>query len=255
MLTRYDQQLRTISEVAEAPELTHIGPLWLATYPDRGRGFVTYADLPADPATLIDAAVNHFATDSRVAEFEWKTRGHDHVAGLLDLLVAAGFELEEEETVMAGPIDSVLTAGEGLPDGFELQRASAPSEIYAATALAGQVFGNPPEHADGIARELLALDPNKFEMWLVRDAAGQVVCSGRVEFIKDTEFASIFGGACLPEYRGRGIYRALTAARAQAAKERGKTHLHSDCTKYSRPILERAGLQAITTSVPAVWRR
>ena len=39
------------------------------------------------------------------------------------------------------------------------------------------------------------------------------------------------------EWRGRGIYRAVTAARARSAICMGKTLIHSDSTDYSRPIL------------------
>jgi hypothetical protein len=54
----------------------------------------------------------------------------------------------------------------------------------------------------------------------------------------------LWGGATNPEWRGKGIYRALTAARASAAVATGVRYLHSDCTAMSRPILERSGLVA-----------
>ena len=70
-----------------------------------------------------------------------------------------------------------------------------------------------------------------------------------------TEFAGIWGGSTLPEWRGQGIYRALTAARARAALAEGVRYINSDCTAMSRPILERSGLVAVTTTTPYVWRR
>ena len=77
--------------------------------------------------------------------------------------------------------------------------------------------------------------------------------SGRLEPVAGTEFAGIWGGATLPEWRGRGIYRALTAARARSALAKGKTLIHSDSTEDSRPILERAGLVKVSTTTPYVW--
>ncbi|WP_293771169.1 hypothetical protein [uncultured Corynebacterium sp.] len=53
--------------------------------------------------------------------------------------------------------------------------------------------------------------------------------------------ATIWGGNCREEFRGR------------YAQARGKRFLKSDCTEYSRPILERVGQAAITTSTPAIW--
>jgi predicted GNAT family acetyltransferase len=73
--------------------------------------------------------------------------------------------------------------------------------------------------------------------------------------VAGTLFAGIWGGATVPAWRGRGIYRALTAARARSALRMGKTLIHSDSTEHSRPILERSGLVRVSTTTPYVWRR
>ena len=49
--------------------------------------------------------------------------------------------------------------------------------------------------------------------------------------------------------------RLHTSARARSALGRGVRYLHSDCTAMSRPILERSGLVAVTTTTPYLWRR
>jgi GNAT superfamily N-acetyltransferase len=77
----------------------------------------------------------------------------------------------------------------------------------------------------------------------------------RLEPVAGTEFAGIWGGATREEWRGRGIYRALTAARARSAIERGRSLIHSDSTEYSRPILERSGFVRVSTTTPYRWRR
>lgn len=51
---------------------------------------------------------------------------------------------------------------------------------------------------------------------------------GRLEPVHGTEFVGIWGAATLEAYRGRGIYRALTAAPARSAMAQGKTLVHSD---------------------------
>jgi predicted GNAT family acetyltransferase len=91
------------------------------------------------------------------------------------------------------------------------------------------------------------------ELW-VAEADGEIVSSGRLEPVADSEFAGIWGGATRTEWRGRGIYRALTAARARSALRLGKRLIHSDSTEGSRPILERAGLVKVSTTTPYVWR-
>ena len=63
----------------------------------------------------------------------------------------------------------------------------------------------------------------------------------------------LWGGATLEEWRGRGIYRALVARRAQVAAENGRRYLETDASDDSRPILERLGFVAVTTTTPYVW--
>ena len=106
-----------------------------------------------------------------------------------------------------------------------------------------------------MADAVLAGSPDDgMELW-VAESAGDVVGAGRLEPVAGTEFAGVWGGAVLPTWRGRGIYRALTAVRARSALALGKTLVHSDSTAYSRPILERSGLVAVSTTTPYRWRR
>jgi GNAT superfamily N-acetyltransferase len=74
-----------------------------------------------------------------------------------------------------------------------------------------------------------------------------------MRFPSDTEFVTFWGGATLPAWRGRGIYRALVAHRAQLAAERGRRYIEVDASDDSRPILERLGFVAVTTTTPYVW--
>lgn len=82
-----------------------------------------------------------------------------------------------------------------------------------------------------------------------------IVSAGRLEPVSGTDFAGSWGGATRAEWRGRGIYRVLTAARARSALRMGKTLIHSDSTAYSRPVLQRSGLVRVSTTTSYHWRR
>jgi predicted GNAT family acetyltransferase len=56
---------------------------------------------------------------------------------------------------------------------------------------------------------------------------------------------TLFGGATLPEARGRGAYRALVAARWQDAVARGTPLLVTQAGSMSRPILTRLGFRQV----------
>ena len=122
------------------------------------------------------------------------------------------------------------------------------------SAMQDKVFGSPVSdgNAEAILRRVASDDG--MELW-VAEHQGLIVSAGRLEPVADTEFAGIWGGATLEEWRGRGIYRALTAVRARAAVKLGKRLIHSDSTEYSRPILERYGLLRVSTTTPYCWRR
>lgn len=65
--------------------------------------------------------------------------------------------------------------------------------------------------------------------------------------------ARLLGGSTRPQWRGRGIYRALVAARAQRAAARSVKYLQVDASGDSAPILRRLGFHAVTTTTAYVW--
>ena len=257
LLAAYDDQLRREGEVGRADDLVLHGPLMWAVF-DHG-GFVTYRDLGglegADLDALIEETVAHFRDDTSVSTFEWKSRGHDRPADLGDRLVAHGFEAEPRETVMIGEA-TLLAVDVPLADGIVVRQAGdggdLRDDVTRMLAMQESVFGR--GRGPSVEGSLADLEGGDTELWLV-EVDGQVVCAGRLAVVPGTEFAGIWGGSTLPEFRGRGIYRALVAARARSAVARGVTYINSDCTDMSRPILERSGLRAVTTTTPYVWTR
>lgn len=257
LLAAYDDHLRTDAETSNATSIRALGPLRLATFaPDRG--FITYRDLGgADAATLrelVQAALEHFRADASVSTVEWKTRAHDRAPGLHEALVDSGFVAGEPESIMIGET-RLLALDIDLPEGVSLRRIASADEVLRMTALQAEVFVDDLD-AGSMAMELIdrLARQDGMELW-VAEAGGRMICSGRLEPVAGTAFAGIWGGATLPEWRGRGIYRALTAARARSALAAGKTWIHSDSTEFSRPILERAGLHKVSGTTPYVWRR
>ncbi|MQA02307.1 MAG: GNAT family N-acetyltransferase [Streptosporangiales bacterium] len=254
LLRAYDEQLRSDAETPSAVSVARTGPLRLVTFAG-GRGFVTYRDLggaDADEiAGLVPEVLAHYRADPAIERVEWKTRGHDRAPGLHEALVGNGFTPGEPESIMLGEAKA-LTADVPLPADVTLRRVTEERDVRAMSAMQDEAFGDPVSDAmaDALLRRL-ALDDG-MELW-VAEADGRIVAAGRLEPVAGTAFAGIWGGATLEEWRGRGIYRALTAARARSALARGKTLVRSDSTEYSRPTLERAGLVKASTTTPYVW--
>ncbi|HET8615912.1 MAG TPA: GNAT family N-acetyltransferase [Actinomycetales bacterium] len=256
LLAAYDEQLRDVAEVLSADHWERHGPLIWALYPS-GRGFVTYRTLDGYAGSRLDElvaeTVEHYSGTPDVSEFEWKTRGHDDVPELDAVLRRHGLEPDDVESVMIGRAED-LAVDVPLPTGVTLRRVTAPDDVRRMVAMQDEVFGDPhPGMADELVQRLAERDDG-MEMW-VAEADGEIVSAGRVEPVEGTDFAGIWGGATRPQWRGRGIYRALTAERARSALRRGVTYINSDSTEYSRPILERSGFLKVTTTTPYEWRR
>ncbi|TQM10784.1 GNAT family N-acetyltransferase [Pseudonocardia kunmingensis] len=254
LLQAYDDHLRT--EAPSAIAVTRHGPLRLVTFPG-GRGWVTYRDLggadaPAVRQLVVDA-LDHYRADPGIERVKWKTRGHDHAPGLHDALTEHGFAEGETESIMIGEAAGLI-ADVALPAGVTARRVVDEPDVRAMCATASAVFADdaPDRIADALLRRLALSDGT--ELWIA-EAGGRIVGTGRLEPVAGSRFAGIWGGATLPEWRGRGIYRALTAVRARSALAQGKTLIHSDSTDHSRPILERAGLVRVSSTTPYTWRR
>ena len=256
LLAAYDRELRTDAETPSALTVTHLGPLRLVTFAG-GRGFVTYRDLDGADAqairALVTGALEHYLQDPAIGNVEWKTRGHDHAPGLHDALCDSGFVAGERESIMIGDTQA-LAVDVALPAGVRLRTVRSPDNVRAMCAMLSQAFGEPDsgQEADALLRRL-SLDDG-MELW-VAETDEEIVGAGRLEPVHGSGFAGIWGGAVRPDWRGRGIYRALTAARARSALRTGKTLIHSDSNDQSRPILERSGLIAVSTTTPYDWRR
>lgn len=251
LLALYDTHLRTAAEMTGALSVTRHGPLWIGRFRS-GRLFVTYRALE-DPAADVAAVKALLAQDPSLVEAEWKTRTHDRTPGLDEALAAAGFVAAEEESVMLGEASALI--GVEPPAGITLRRLSDPVELRAALDMQDAVFGGRPM-AGRMLEEILERRArgDGVELWGA-EAEGRIVSAGRIEPVPGTVFAGVWGGATLPAFRGRGIYRALTAARVRSAMTQGVRWIHSDSTEFSRPILERAGLARATGTVPWTWER
>jgi GNAT superfamily N-acetyltransferase len=254
LLAAYDRQLRTQvpERLPEGVQVERDGPLvrWLGAM---NGGFVGYRDLGgldgADLDDLIARQVRVFA--ERAERFEWKLHAHDRPADLAQRLRAAGFVPEAEETVVIAAVASV--AGEPvLPDGVSLREVSDRDDLDRIATMEQAIW----EDDHGWLVESLqteqAADPQALTI-VVAEAAGAVVCAGWVRLVDGSDFATLWGGGTLPAWRGRGIYRATVAYRANLAAQRGFRYLQVDASNDSRRVLERLGFVAVTTTTPFVW--
>jgi hypothetical protein len=256
LLAAHDAQLRAhvAPRLPDGESVDVVGPL-VRFSGGWGRGWVLYRDLDGIEGDALDELVADQIAffGERGQSFEWKTYGHDRPADLPRRLLAAGFVPEEPETVVIAPVDGI--AGEPrLPDGVALRDVTARADLDRIDGLEAAVWDEDEDDAGygaSLEAELVA-DPDALSV-VVAEAGDRVVCAAWVRFLHGTEFACFFGGATLEEWRGRGIYRATVTHRANLAAARGCRYLQTDASDDSRPILERLGFVAVTTTTPYLW--
>jgi GNAT superfamily N-acetyltransferase len=244
-LELFDRQMRRDVEPAERDALTTlvVGDGWSG---------VVWSRLDESTA---DAAVTKFV--ARLLEFdghaEWKLYGYDRPDDLAERLVAAGLEPQDEETVVVAELRE-LDLDAPLPVGVEMRVVGDEEAVAVWVEVNELAFG---ESYGDVGRLLLrALEHERpRDLGVIAYAGGEPVATGRIEFNERSEFASLWGGATLPQWRGRGIYRATVLERALLAHERGYRFLQVDALPTSRPILERLGFVQLTTTRPYVPRR
>jgi GNAT superfamily N-acetyltransferase len=254
LLTVYDQQMRWLEPKPPAGvRYERDGPLLRAVGGRRGYicGPRDIGVTGAELDRLIARQRDYFA--GRGQAVAWQARAHDEPADLTARLRAAGFVPGEEWTVLIG-LTAELATAPVLPGGAVLRQVTADDDMHRIAAMQSAVWGQDlnwlGEHLIG----QIATDPDGIAV-LAAEAGGDVVCAAWLTHFQPgaDSFARLLGGSTLPQWRGRGIYRALVAARAQRAAARSIKYLQANASNDSAPILRRLGFHAVTTTTAYVW--
>jgi GNAT superfamily N-acetyltransferase len=216
----------------------------------KGGSYILYSDLDE---TNADAVIR-----DEIAYFqqlglrcEWKLYDHDRPADLKERLIAHGFVLEEPEALMI--LDLAETPDVlRQPVTLDVRRITDPDLIPEIMTVQQTVWAERDiAFVEEAIQELRLNGP--FISYYAAYADGRPVCAAWIRFGETGAFAGLWGGATLPDYRGRGFYTALVAARAQEAIRRGYRYLTIDASPMSRPIVERHGFHLLDTTTPCKW--
>jgi GNAT superfamily N-acetyltransferase len=215
----------------------------------RFRGFVQSLGLAelsdAELASVVAAQRDFFG--ARGEPVEWRTYAHDGLR-LAAALADAGFAVEQRGTVLAGDVAVPIGLGSDVL-GAELR---TDTDLAAIAAMVQSVWGGDWSWLPGELGARRAAAPQEFAVFAVV-ADGVPVSVGWASVYPGTGFAVLTGGTTVASWRGRGCYRALVAARARFAADRGARYLTVDASADSAPILRRLGFSALTEVTSHVW--
>lgn len=167
-------------------------------------------------------------------------------------LAARGMLDEGDAAVMAMPIETVVEAP--TIDGLEMRDALSDLETFQMSdAVNAEAFGDVERGRD---EEQVAAQERRRKNQLA--AGNRRVLLATVDgkpagsaglTLYPPAGAIITGGAVRPEFRGRGVYRAMVSARAEMAREAGVAGLAVWGGQMSAPILSKLGFEKVG------WRR
>jgi GNAT superfamily N-acetyltransferase len=210
---------------------------------------VVWSALGDEDADAVIAA----ETARGVPYLEWKHYAGDRPADLPARLTAAGLTAEGPETVLVADLDE-LPLADPAPEGVRVARVEDEAGLDALVTVHQEVFGDLHPGTRTAVATSLSMDPRPTEA-VVAWAGDRPVSAGRIEFSAGRDFAGLFGGGTVEEWRGKGVFRALVAHRAARARERGVRYLYVDAVPMSRPIFERLGFVPLTETTPYVRER
>ena len=218
---------------------------------ERGDGFIRYSKLDDQTADAeIEAQIAYYKSLGQ--GFEWAVYDYDTPPDLLKRLEARGFEIEEEEALLILPLDeapSILLA----PITHDIRRITDPARIDDVEMVERAIWDWDFSVLSDRLRTDLRENPDTLSVY-VAYADGQPVSAAWMFCPPTSRFASMWGGSTLPDYRGRGIYTQLVAARVQEARARGKQFLTIDASPMSRPIVTKQGFRFMCLMHPAKWQ-
>ena len=254
VLADYDAQVRRSTRADLAGSAVEdLGNVvrWLAP-PGQGLSAITWSALDAASADAVIAAQRDYFA-ARGDGVEWKLYDYDQPPDLADRLVAAGFVPDDEELMLVADT-AAIQAEVVLPEGVRLVPVTDPAGVHALMEVHRHEPGS--EEMSWLTNALLETldDPRQLTEMIVAMAGDEPVSSARIEFVPGTDFAGLWGGSTVPQWRGKGIFRALVAYRAGRAAARGYKYLQVDASQMSRPILKRLGFSPLASTTPYVWK-
>ena len=252
ILHLYDLEMRKDAAPGLATIYQQPGLTFLTTRPPGpNAGWVIYTHLdPAVADQVIQSTIDFFKQNG--GEFEWKVYEHDTPPDLKERLLARGFVSEDIEAVLALDLETV-PPGFWEPPSARVQRISDLEQLAEVTRIETEVWGEPFADLEAMLGAEMQATPDQISVY-VAYAGGQPASSAWIRFYPQRQFAELYGGATLPDQRGKGLYTALVKVRAQEARRRGVRFLVVDTSPMSRPVLEKLGFVFLTYSQPFVMK-
>ena len=207
---------------------------------------------PSETETIVNAEIQYFTQLNR--DFEWKVYSHDEPPDLLSQLRNRAFRIGEEESLMFRDLrEFPPTLMAPPPKGVTVIPVRNEQSIADFLSIESAIWSREPSKTREHLLSTLS-DPLQRNLGFVAYSDSKPIGFGRVTASPHSQFSGLWGGSVLPDFRGRGVYRALLSARIQHVLQYDSIrYLRVDALPTSRPILEKYGFKVVASTWPAEW--
>ncbi|MET7277156.1 GNAT family N-acetyltransferase [Kribbella sp. NPDC005582] len=182
--------------------------------------------------------------DSKV---RWWVDARTRPADTAEVLQKHGFREVEVLEILAQELTDDLAERLDVPSDVLVRPALTADDIERAAAVDSEVFGWSAPSWVELDHEIAAIERGeRSPLRFVAELDGEIV--GAAGFTMLGDVVGLWGASVLEKARGRGVYRALIAARCNAARAAGADlALVTARTETSAPTLRRIGFVAYGT--------
>jgi len=249
LLARYDKHLRVHMHYPEArKEVTKDVVRFIRRAP--GMNFVsfTFANEP-DLDRVIDQQVDYFVPMEQ--PFTWKVYDHDLLPSLKDKLATRGFAGDDD------PADVMVLRVKKAPAALfrplqtDVRRITDLEGLKDVIHVLDSVYGGHNTWVNDRMGGHLKV-PGYLSVYVayVEDQPASIAWT----YFPRGQFASLFAGTTLEQYRKQGLYTSLISVRLQEIRERGYPYAVVEAGDMSKPILAKHGFQHLTTVYDYEWK-
>jgi len=258
LLVRYDKDLRLRIMYPEAhKEITDDVVRIIRKAPGMNVVSFTFAN-EARLDRVIDREVGYFRPMQQ--PFTWKVYDHDLLPSLKDKLASHGFAGDDD------PADVMVLAVAKAPASL-LQPLAATAEKQNRKVEIRRVT-----ELEGLKDIICVLDQvyGGHNVWVNDRLGGHMQVPGYISiyvayvddrpasigwtYFPQGQFATLFAGTTIAEYRRQGLYTSLLSARVQEIRQRGYQFAVVETGAMSKPIVAKHGFRRLTTVYDFEWK-
>ena len=249
LLTRYDKDLRMRIMYPEARrEITGDVVRFIRKAP--GMNFVSFTFATERKLDrVIDRELEYFTPMNQ--PFTWKVYDHDLLPSLKDKLGSHNFVGDDDYADVM-----VLTLKDAAADLFQpvradIRRITNREGLKDVIHVLDTVYGGHNTWVnDRLGLHLQIKDYLSVYVAYVEDRPASIAWT----YFPQGQFATLFAGSTIPEYRRQGLYTSLLSLRVQEIRARGYPFAVVETGEMSRPIVAKHGFQHLTTVWDYQWK-